>query len=163
MRSRARARPGSPRFVNHICKGNGPVARGGKADERLDGLVFRSGAKTTRRAEQPPGIHPVCDVIDHGADGAGRSPPHRMLSSTAVLARWTKSLSTDRPWLPSSKRPRPRCGDVTPHLGIQPVPAMAHQGCNSRGARLRVYARFVQIRSQPGRGPVVRSPRWPDR
>src|SRR6478672_5546643 len=53
------------------------------------------------------------------------SPPHRMLSSTAVLARWTNCLSTRWAMAALIKSPPTRCVDVTPHLAIQPVPPMA--------------------------------------
>jgi len=71
----ARHAPGSPRFVNPIRKEDA-LRRKRRAEPMSVWMNWSSDQelKTTRRIKGSPGIHPVCDVIDHGADGAGREP-----------------------------------------------------------------------------------------
>ena len=49
---------------------------------------------TARQRAASPGSHPVSDIVDRRADGAGGEGAPEDADSSTVLARWTKSLST---------------------------------------------------------------------
>ena len=117
-------------------------------------IVLQVGSKDNARSKRAPGIRPVCDVVDHGADGAGRKPaPQDARGARGVGALDESLINYNGPWLPLQIAPVPSA-DVTPKPQGSSRSGNGTPGLQlARGstARLRaVYADPIASRGESG-------------